>query len=74
MEIIKKREKLLPPLLENWMKNLQDTKLNIWVRENSLRELLEIKELIEAAALKFNAEKEKIVATTTRRPKAKRKR
>jgi hypothetical protein len=56
----------LPPLLEGWIKDLQDKNVNVFVRENSMRELQEIRDQIDTALRTFNNERARVMADKRR--------
>jgi len=61
--------KTLPPLLEGWIRALQDNSVNIWIRENSCRELAEVRDQIDEAIKRFYLEKNRVLASQTTKKK-----
>ena len=55
--------KPLPPLIEGWIKELHNTKTNIWIRENYARELQNVIDRAEEALRHFSLERNKTINT-----------
>lgn len=59
--------KTLPPLLEGWINALKDKSVSIWIRDNSCRELMEVRDQIDEAVRLFITEKNRIVTSQAER-------
>ncbi len=61
--------KQLPPLIEGWINDLNNPKVNIYIRENNARELANVSERIVDALANFNVERNKVVSASMERRK-----
>jgi len=55
--------KVLPPLIEGWIKELHNPHTSIWIRENNARELENVCDQIGASLRRFNLERNKTINT-----------
>ncbi len=53
--------KTLPPLIEGWIRDLSDPGTNIYIRENTARELENVQELVGEALRRFALERNRVV-------------
>jgi len=55
--------KVLPPLIEGWIRELHNPHTSIWIRENNARELENVCERIGESLRKFNLERNRTIDT-----------
>ena len=62
-------KKPLPPLLEGWVKEMQNTQTNIYIRENYCREIENVRDRLTEAIQLFSIERNKVIDSSRSRRK-----
>ncbi len=65
-------KKPLPPLIEGWIKEMQDPNTSIYIRENYARELQNIADRISESLRMFNLDRNRIIDNELNKKKRRR--